>query len=60
MSQEIKQEKGLQAVFTGQQKNKSKLQPGTKIKITAVQEVLPKEAMFTSSNRLGARGRDLG
>jgi hypothetical protein len=40
--QESEQEKGLQAVFMGRQENKSKLQPGTKIKITAVQEVLPK------------------
>lgn len=42
MCQESKQEKGLQAVLTRRQENKSKLQPGTEIKITAVQEVLPR------------------
>lgn len=60
MRQESKQEKGLQAVFTGQQENKSKLQPGTKIKITTVQEVLPKGGCahkFQSLGSLGLRPR---
>lgn len=43
-AKKAKQEKELQAVFTGKQENKGKLQPGTEIKITAEQEVLPKGA----------------
>lgn len=39
----------MQAVFMGNQNNKHKLPPSTEIKITLVQEVLPKEGCALST-----------
>lgn len=50
----------LQAVFMGNQEGRGKLQPGTEIKITVVQEVLPTGGLLTALSTTGPWGRGQG